>query len=52
MKVLIPLAEGFEELEAVAAIDVFRRAGWEVTTASLGTAMVKSSGGVRIVADA
>lgn len=35
MKVLLFLAEGFEEIEAVAAIDIFRRADIEVLTVSI-----------------
>ncbi len=51
-KVLVPLAEGCEELEAVTIIDLLRRAGVEVRTASLGAEqVVTASHGVRLVAD-
>lgn len=49
--VLIPLAEGFEELEAVTLIDLLRRADIEVITASLDGQTVTASRGTRVVAD-
>ncbi|HIJ71925.1 MAG TPA: DJ-1 family protein [Planctomycetes bacterium] len=51
-KVLVAIADGTEELEAVTIIDVLRRAGAEVTVASVGKADVICSRGVRLVADA
>ncbi len=50
-KVLIPLAQGCEELEAVTIIDVLRRAGIEVVTAGLDEAVVTASRGVRLLPD-
>ena len=35
-KVLIPLAAGFEEIEALTAVDVLRRGGQTVVTAAIG----------------
>lgn len=49
--VLIPLAEGFEELEAVTIIDLLRRADIEVITASLDGQTVTASRGTRVIAD-
>lgn len=50
-KVLIPIADGTEELEAVTLIDVLRRAQVSVTVASVGALQVTASRGVKIVAD-
>jgi protein deglycase len=49
--VLIPLAQGCEELEAVTLIDLLRRADFTVVTASLTQQQVIASRGVRLVAD-
>lgn len=53
MRVLVPLADGVEELEAVTVIDVLRRGGIDVTSASITEALsVKGSRGVTLLADA
>ncbi len=52
-RALVPLADGFEDLEAVAVIDVLRRGGVEVVTAALGAARgVVTAHGIRMEADA
>jgi protein deglycase len=49
---LVPVADGTEELEAVAIIDVLRRAGAAVTVASVsGNRRITASRGVVIIAD-
>lgn len=52
-KALIPLVEGFEDIEAVSIIDVLRRGGVKVVTAAVdGAPTVLSSHGVRLSVDA
>lgn len=51
-RALLPLAPGFEEIEAVTVIDILRRAGAEVVVAGLERGPVRGSRGVRVVADA
>jgi 4-methyl-5(b-hydroxyethyl)-thiazole monophosphate biosynthesis len=50
-KVLVPLACGCEELEAVTVIDLLRRAGLEVIVAGLEEGPVKASRGTVLVPD-
>ncbi len=50
-KVVIILADGFEELEAVAIIDVLRRAGIEIVSAGLHEGPVSSARQVKIIPD-
>jgi 4-methyl-5(b-hydroxyethyl)-thiazole monophosphate biosynthesis len=50
-KVLVPLAQGCEELEAITIIDLLVRAGIEVTTAGLDNKPVTASRGTTIIPD-
>ncbi len=50
--VLVPLATGFEEIEAITVVDLLRRAGIEVVTAGLEPGPVRASRGVVVVPDA
>jgi len=61
VKVLVPLASGFEEMEAVIIVDVLRRAQWEVVTAAVRgnensagghCAAITGSRGIRVEPDA
>lgn len=48
----MPIGYGTEEMEAVILIDVMRRAGAEVTVASVEKELeIEASGGTRLVAD-
>ena len=50
--VLVPLAQGFEELEAITIVDLLRRADIEVVTASLQAGPVTGAHGVMVIPDA
>jgi 4-methyl-5(b-hydroxyethyl)-thiazole monophosphate biosynthesis len=49
--VLVPLAQGCEELEAITVIDLLRRAGIDVVTAGLDDSPVRASRGSVLLAD-
>jgi len=51
-RVLVPLAEGFEEIETVTIVDVLRRAELDVTLAGLSPGPVPGSRGIRVEPDA
>ncbi len=50
-RVLVPLAQGCEEIEAVTVIDILRRAKIEVVSAGLDAQPVKASRGVMLLPD-
>lgn len=50
-RVLVPLAQGCEELEAVTLIDLLRRAGIEVISAGLDDRPITASRGVVLIPD-
>ncbi len=50
-RVCVPLAEGFEEIEALTVVDVLRRASLEVKTAALKGPEVAGAHGVVVKAD-
>lgn len=55
-KILVPLAPGFEEIEAITVIDMFRRIGAVVCIASIlpkkEGLVVRGSNGIQVVCDA
>jgi len=50
-KVLVPVAQGTEEMEAITIIDVLRRAGADVIVASVDDMTIKASKGIEFKAD-
>lgn len=52
-RVLLPLADGFEDIEAITVVDVLRRGGVEVVLASIHDRLeVRSAQGIMMKADA
>ena len=52
MRICVFLAEGFEEIEAVAPIDIFRRAAIEVLTVSVtGNKVIAGAHAIPVLAD-
>ena len=49
--VIILLADGFEEVEALAPLDIMLRANIPVKTASIGDIMVRGAHGIKVEAD-
>lgn len=49
--VLVPIADGTEEMEAVTIIDVLRRAGADLVVAGIESKTISASRGVGLVAD-
>ena len=49
--VLVFLANGFEEIEALATVDLLRRAELDVTTVGIGGRLIRGSPGITVVAD-
>ena len=50
-KVCVPLAEGFEEIEAISLIDVMRRGGIKVIVAGVEKELVTGANGIIVKAD-
>jgi 4-methyl-5(b-hydroxyethyl)-thiazole monophosphate biosynthesis len=50
-KVLVPLAPGFEEIEALTIVDILRRAGAQVTVAGTIPGAIEGRSGIRVLPD-
>ncbi|MCL0087659.1 DJ-1/PfpI family protein [Dehalococcoidia bacterium] len=51
MRVLVPLVDGFEEIEFSTIVDILRRAELEVITAGLKEGVIDGSHGVKVIPD-
>ncbi|MEF8793035.1 DJ-1 family glyoxalase III [Thiohalorhabdus sp.] len=50
-RVVVPLVDGFEEIEALTIVDILRRAGSDVVTAAVASNPVNSAHNIRVEAD-
>jgi len=50
-KVIVPLADGVEEMEAVTIIDVLRRAEWDVVAAGVTGEVITTAHNMKLLAD-
>lgn len=48
MKIMLPLAEGFEEIEALTVLDILKRAGIEVETVGVVGSSITGDHGLRV----
>jgi len=51
MKVMIPLANGFDEIEAFTVVDVLRRANIKIDTVGVIGSVIQSKNGVKVIVD-
>ncbi len=50
-KIIVPISNGFEEIEAVSIIDICRRAGIEVCVAGVESLQTQGANSIKIIAD-
>jgi len=50
--IIVLLAEGFEEIEALTPVDILRREGFEVRTVGVTGKIVRGSHGIEVISDA
>jgi len=51
MRLIVPLAEGFEEIEAIAVIDILRRANIKVDVVGIEDEIVSGRNGIKVLCD-
>jgi 4-methyl-5(b-hydroxyethyl)-thiazole monophosphate biosynthesis len=51
MRLIVPLAEGFEEIEAIAVIDILRRANIKVDVVGVEDEVVAGRNGIKVLCD-